>query len=108
MYRCRLTTLCFLQMQHLFVILQESIPLAWVNTTLFDFQDNLRQGQLKLYAWPVPETMAEQLKPVGTVVSNINTSTSACLMIDFQRYSSNVMYPPFDKVRVLDLLVASQ
>ena len=74
--------------------------MAWVNTTLFDYQYNLRQGPLKLFAWPIPETMADhdQLKPVGTVVSNIDTLTSVSLDIEFPRYSHCVRYPEFDKV----------
>ena len=49
--------------------------------------------------WPVPETMADQLNPVGTVVSNINTATSVSLNIEFPRYSHSVVYPSFDTVR---------
>ena len=78
---------------------QETIPVAWVNTTLFDYQGKLRQGALKLFAWPVVETMADQLNPVGTVVSNINTATSVSLNIEFPSYSNAVVYPSFEKVR---------
>ena len=74
------------------------MPLAWVNTTLFDYQDNLQQGLVKLFAWPVPETMDELVNPLGTVVSNINTSTSPCLSIEFQRFANPVIYPSFEKV----------
>ncbi|EDO42011.1 predicted protein [Nematostella vectensis] len=74
------------------------IPLAWVNVTLFDFRGNLRQGPLTIHAWPVPETMPDLLNPIGTVVSNINTSTSPCLVIEFQRYANNVVYPAYDKI----------
>jgi len=73
--------------------------MAWVNTTLFDYQGKLRQGPLKLFAWPVPETMADQLNPFGTVVSNINTATSISLNIEFPRYCHAVVYPSFDAVR---------
>ncbi|XP_029206897.2 phosphatidylinositol 4,5-bisphosphate 3-kinase catalytic subunit beta isoform-like [Acropora millepora] len=79
----------------------ESIPVAWVNTTLFDYQGKLRQGELQLFAWPVPETMADQLNPVGTVVSNIDTVTSVSLYLEFQRYSNAVVYPSFDTVAEL-------
>lgn len=78
---------------------KETIPVAWVNTTLFDYQGKLRQGPLKLFAWPVPETMADQLNPVGTVVSNIDTVTSVSLDIEFPAYSNAVVYPSFDTVR---------
>lgn len=78
--------------------IQETIPVAWVNTTLFDYQGKLRQGPLRLFAWPVPETMADQLNPVGTVVSNIDTVTSVSLDLEFQGYSNAVVYPSIDTV----------
>ena len=80
---------------------QDSVPLAWVNMTLFDFRNYLRQGQIKLHAWPVKDNL-QYLNPIGTVVSNINTSTSPCLLIEFTQYAmpgTSVVYPPFDKVR---------
>ncbi|CAH3118738.1 unnamed protein product [Porites lobata] len=80
---------------------EETIPVAWVNTTLFDYQGKLRQGQLRLFAWPVPETMADQLNPVGTVVSNIDTVTSVSLDLEFQGYSNAVVYPSIDTVTEL-------
>jgi len=79
--------------------MKEIIPMAWVNTTLFDYQGKLRQGPLKLFAWPVLGTMADQLNPVGTVVSNINTATSVALNIEFPNYCHAVVYPSFDMVR---------
>ncbi|CAB4036806.1 phosphatidylinositol 4,5-bisphosphate 3-kinase catalytic subunit beta isoform [Paramuricea clavata] len=68
--------------------------------TLFDFRNYLRQGQIILHAWPVKDNL-QDLNPIGTVVSNINTSTSACLIIEFSQYAkpgTSVVYPPFDKV----------
>lgn len=72
--------------------------MAWVNTTLFDYEGKLRQDRLKLFAWPVPETMADQLNPVGTVVSNIDTVTSVSLNLEFQGYSNSVVYPSDETV----------
>ena len=43
--------------------------------------------------------MADQLNPVGTVVSNIDTVTSVSLDIAFSTYSDPVLYPSFDQVR---------
>ena len=40
----------------------------------------------------------EDLNPVGTVVTNINTATSPSLLIEFQRYANTVVYPPYEKV----------
>ena len=67
---------------------------------LFDFRNYLRQGEMKLHAWPVKDKL-QDLNPIGTVVSNINTSTSPCLTILFTQYAqagASVIYPPFDKV----------
>ena len=72
-----------------------------MNTTLFDYQGKLRQGPLRLFAWPVPETMVDQLNPVGTVVSNIDTVTSVSLDLEFQSYANAVVYPSFDTVITL-------
>ena len=41
----------------------------------------------------------EDLNPVGTVVTNINTGTSPLLLIEFQSYASMVVYPSYEKVR---------
>ncbi|XP_020914528.1 phosphatidylinositol 4,5-bisphosphate 3-kinase catalytic subunit beta isoform [Exaiptasia diaphana] len=77
---------------------RESIALAWVNTPLFDFRGHLRQGIVNLTTWPVTETLPEKLNPIGTVVSNINTTTSPTVLIEFQRYSNTVVYPPYDMI----------
>ncbi|XP_020627045.1 phosphatidylinositol 4,5-bisphosphate 3-kinase catalytic subunit beta isoform-like [Orbicella faveolata] len=45
--------------------------------------------------------MADQLNPVGTVVSNINTATSVSLSIEFPSYSHAVVYPSFEKIAEL-------
>ena len=39
----------------------------------------------------------EDLNPVGTVVTNINTATSPFLFIEFQRYANTVVYPSDEK-----------
>ena len=51
--------------------------------------------------------MADQLNPVGTVVSNINTATSVSLNIEFPSYPHAVVYPSFEKVRCCVILMAS-
>lgn len=47
-------------------------PLAWVNTTLFDFQHQLRHGRNTLYTWTYADDIQsdEILHPLGTVESN--------------------------------------
>ncbi|KAK3713310.1 hypothetical protein QZH41_009033, partial [Actinostola sp. cb2023] len=80
------------------IILFQSVALAWVNATLFDFRGRLCQGIANLTTWPVTETLEDQLNPIGTVVANTNTSTSPTLLIEFQCYANNVVYPPYQKI----------
>jgi len=47
--------------------------------------------------------MADQVNPVGTVVSNIDTVTSVSLELEFQSYSNAVVYPSFDSVITLKI-----
>jgi Phosphoinositide 3-kinase C2 len=52
----------------LFSLLQEVIPLAWVNIPIFDYKGNLRSGEYKLYMWPIADEDVlsnMQLNPIG-------------------------------------------
>ena len=52
--------------------LQEKVPLAWVNQSLFDYQDHLRSGTVTLPCWNVnpEEPLEDLLNPIG---QNTNT-----------------------------------
>ena len=54
------------------VYLQEKVPLAWVNQSLFDYQDHLRSGTVTLPCWNVnpEEPLEDLLNPIG---QNANT-----------------------------------
>lgn len=77
-------------------------PLAWVNTTVYDFKNQLKIGAMTLYMWTYAEdTQTDDiLHPLGTVVSNPNVEHATALTITFHRYDAErtVMYPSPEKV----------
>ncbi|GCB73653.1 hypothetical protein scyTo_0002733, partial [Scyliorhinus torazame] len=89
-------------------------PIAWVNTMVFDYKDQLKTGNTWLYTWPsVPDEKGELLNPMGTVQSNPNTDSSAALHIHFHSVVSHpIYYPSFEKILELgkngDCVRASQ
>ena len=47
---------------------RQEATLAWLNFTLFDYQDQLRVGQNTVYMWPMRDDNVlsdEQLNPIG-------------------------------------------
>ena len=49
-------------------VLQQEVALAWVNVTLFDYQDMLRGGHQTLYMWSITDDdilTEELLNPIG-------------------------------------------
>lgn len=77
-------------------------PLAWVNTTVYDFKSQLKTGAMTLYMWTYAEDMQSDdiLHPLGTVVSNPNVEHATALTISFTKYNPEklVLYPSADKV----------
>lgn len=62
-------------------------PIGWVNTTVYDFKNQLKTDAVTLYLWTYAEdTQGEDLlHPLGTVVSNPNMDSSTSLTITFQK-----------------------
>lgn len=62
-------------------------PLAWANTTVYDFKNQLKSGAMTLYMWTYAEDMLNEeiFHALGTVVSNPNKRTSTALMLNFKR-----------------------
>ncbi|XP_072175298.1 phosphatidylinositol 4,5-bisphosphate 3-kinase catalytic subunit beta isoform-like [Diadema setosum] len=76
---------------------KEVVPIAWVNTTFFDYRSQLRTGQTKLYMWPASE--AADLNPLGPCESNPNRDDTTSIELSFHLYrQGTVSYPTFDKV----------
>uniref|UniRef100_A0A3B4TX45 phosphatidylinositol-4,5-bisphosphate 3-kinase n=1 Tax=Seriola dumerili TaxID=41447 RepID=A0A3B4TX45_SERDU len=81
-------------------------PIAWVNTMVFDYKDQLKTGEFLLSTWPsVPDDKSDLLNPMGTVEKNPNVDSAAGLLIRFPNIRPHPLYyPPLDKV----LLSATQ
>lgn len=77
-------------------------PLAWVNTTVYDFRNQLKTGAMTLYMWTYADDMQsdEVLHPLGTVVSNPNIEHAASLTLTFNSYhcDQSIMYPSLEKL----------
>uniref|UniRef100_A0A663E764 Phosphatidylinositol 4,5-bisphosphate 3-kinase catalytic subunit beta isoform n=1 Tax=Aquila chrysaetos chrysaetos TaxID=223781 RepID=A0A663E764_AQUCH len=75
-------------------------PVAWVNTMVFDYKGQLKNGELVLHSWSsFPDELEEMLNPMGTVQTNPYTENATALHVKFQEYSKQpINYPPFDKI----------
>uniref|UniRef100_A0AAQ4PUM0 phosphatidylinositol 3-kinase n=1 Tax=Gasterosteus aculeatus aculeatus TaxID=481459 RepID=A0AAQ4PUM0_GASAC len=73
-------------------------PIAWVNTMVFDYKDQLKTGEFLLSTWP----SSDLLNPMGTVEKNPNVDSAAGLLIRFPNIRPHPLYyPPLDKVTIL-------
>uniref|UniRef100_A0A3P9PM09 phosphatidylinositol-4,5-bisphosphate 3-kinase n=1 Tax=Poecilia reticulata TaxID=8081 RepID=A0A3P9PM09_POERE len=75
-------------------------PIAWVNTMVFDYKDQLKTGEFLLSMWPsVPDDKNDLLNPMGTVQKNPNVDSAAGLLIRFPNIRPHPLYyPPLEKV----------
>uniref|UniRef100_A0A8C0B080 Phosphatidylinositol 4,5-bisphosphate 3-kinase catalytic subunit beta isoform n=1 Tax=Buteo japonicus TaxID=224669 RepID=A0A8C0B080_9AVES len=75
-------------------------PVAWVNTMVFDYKGQLKNGELVLHSWSsFPDELEEMLNPMGTVQTNPYTENATALHVKFHEYSKQpINYPPFDKI----------
>uniref|UniRef100_A0A671U0C0 phosphatidylinositol-4,5-bisphosphate 3-kinase n=1 Tax=Sparus aurata TaxID=8175 RepID=A0A671U0C0_SPAAU len=75
-------------------------PIAWVNTMVFDYKDQLKTGEFLLSTWPsVPDDKGDLLNPMGTVEKNPNVDSAAGLLIRFSNIRPHPLYyPPLDKI----------
>ncbi|XP_029361865.1 phosphatidylinositol 4,5-bisphosphate 3-kinase catalytic subunit delta isoform [Echeneis naucrates] len=75
-------------------------PIAWVNTMVFDYKDQLKTGEFLLSTWPsVPDDKSDLLNPMGTVEKNPNVDSAAGLLIHFPNIRQYPLYyPPLDKI----------
>ncbi|XP_059475620.1 phosphatidylinositol 4,5-bisphosphate 3-kinase catalytic subunit beta isoform [Neocloeon triangulifer] len=77
-------------------------PLAWVNTTVYDFKGQLQQGANTLYMWhdDVQVDSNDFLRPLGTVVGNPLTSECTSLSIAFPQIEMDkvILYPSMETI----------
>ena len=78
-------------------------PVAWVNTTIFDYKSELKFGSFTLYMWTYSEDVQndEIMNPLGTIVSNPNLDHATALTVAFSKYQPDrmVMYPIMDVIQ---------
>ncbi|XP_050432835.1 phosphatidylinositol 4,5-bisphosphate 3-kinase catalytic subunit delta isoform [Adelges cooleyi] len=79
-------------------------PMDWVNTTVYDFKNQLKSGSITLYMWTYADDMQNEdlLHPLGTVVSNPNIEQTTALTITFHSYQPPdhmVVYPGLEKLQ---------
>lgn len=69
-------------------------PMDWVNSTVYDFKNQLKSGSITLYMWTYADDMQneELLHPLGTVVSNPNVEQTTALTITFHRFEIFLNY----------------
>lgn len=72
-------------------------PIAWVNTTVYDYKNQLKTGGLTLYTWTYAEDSdsEELLHPLGTVEPNPRTDECTSITMTFHNYNTdcNILYP---------------
>uniref|UniRef100_A0A8C1NHB1 phosphatidylinositol-4,5-bisphosphate 3-kinase n=1 Tax=Cyprinus carpio TaxID=7962 RepID=A0A8C1NHB1_CYPCA len=74
-------------------------PLAWVNTMVFDYKDQLKTGEFSMSTWP---SVPDLLNPMGTVEKNPNIDSTAGLLIRFPNIRPHPLYyPPIEKTLIL-------
>lgn len=59
--------------------------MAWANTSVFDFKQQLKSGAMTLYMWTYAEDMMNDdvFHSLGTVVSNPNNKYATSLTLRF-------------------------
>jgi len=67
-------------------------PMGWVNTTVYDFKNQLKSGPITLYMWTYGDDLQSEdlLHPLGTVVSNPNIEQTVALTVTFHRFGINL------------------
>uniref|UniRef100_A0A672MF58 phosphatidylinositol-4,5-bisphosphate 3-kinase n=1 Tax=Sinocyclocheilus grahami TaxID=75366 RepID=A0A672MF58_SINGR len=92
---------CLFIYLHLYI----DCPLAWVNTMVFDYKDQLKTGEFSLSTWPsVPDDKGDLLNPMGTVEKNPNIDSTAGLLIRFPNIRPHPLYyPPIEKLNELGM-----
>lgn len=66
-------------------------PICWVNTTVYDYKNQLKTGGVTLYTWTYAEDSdsEELLHPLGTVEPNPRTDECASITMTFHNYNAD-------------------
>lgn len=71
-------------------------PLAWVNTTIFDYTHKLKTGCLTLHTWTYADDIQsdEIFHPLGTIEPNPRKDECAVVQLTFHNYDhDHIQYP---------------
>lgn len=73
-------------------------PIAWVNTMLYDYKNQLKTGPVTLYTWTYAEDLQseEVLHPLGTVEPNPRRDECSSIILSFHNYYQEnkiIVYP---------------
>uniref|UniRef100_A0A671TZY7 Phosphatidylinositol-4,5-bisphosphate 3-kinase, catalytic subunit delta n=1 Tax=Sparus aurata TaxID=8175 RepID=A0A671TZY7_SPAAU len=90
----RMSRLCFA----LYAVIEKDCPIAWVNTMVFDYKDQLKTGEFLLSTWPsVPGTFAAS--------SYVSSSSKASHTFDSPQMVSLLRnWPDLPAIHALELL----
>lgn len=83
--------------------------MAWVNTTVFNYEGQLQTGRLTLYTWPIESELEESVHYMGSTVLNPSTTECASLEIEIIKPvtpanvhpSAPILYPSIERVHEL-------
>ncbi len=86
--------------------LQQTAYVAWVNTTVFDYEGKLQINKLSLYAWPIDSELEDSVHYMGSTVLNPGTNECLCVEIEIipPKIPSNypegipITYPSNDEI----------
>lgn len=75
-------------------------PLYWVNTTIFDYKNQLKTGATTLYPWPYAEDSSSEdlLHPLGTVEPNPKHGTAITISFDSYGHEQTIVYPSEEQI----------
>lgn len=75
-------------------------PLYWVNTTVFDYKNQLKTGGTTLYPWPYAEDSStdDLLHQLGTVEPNPRHSTAMTISFHNYGHQQTIVYPSEEQI----------
>lgn len=76
-------------------------PIAWVNTMLYDYKNQMKSGPVTLYTWTYAEDLQSEdvLHPLGTVEPNPRRDECSSIILSFHNYYQEnkiIVYPTED------------
>ncbi|XP_055620470.1 phosphatidylinositol 4,5-bisphosphate 3-kinase catalytic subunit beta isoform [Toxorhynchites rutilus septentrionalis] len=78
-------------------------PIAWVNTMVYDYKNQMKAGAVTLYTWTYAEDSQSEdvLHPLGTVEPNPRRDECSSIILSFHNYNQEnkiIVYPSEDQL----------